>query len=213
MRIWLGRSERDQKQILVAACEKTARSPENGLNCACWTGNSAVPKRQRRRRRTRSQRANARRRRRRRARRGAAARKRLRPPRLLTYVDAVARHGSIRKAADALNVASSALNRQILDLESGFGLGAVRTPAARRPPDRGRRGLSRLCAAGDFGTQGGRVAGRATARAGARPSRRRRGRVGRGRIAAGGDHAASRRRIRMSASMSASARPRNWPPL
>jgi DNA-binding transcriptional LysR family regulator len=49
------------------------------------------------------------------------ARKRLRPPRLLTYVDAVARHGSIRKAADALNVASSALNRQILDLEADLG--------------------------------------------------------------------------------------------
>ena len=51
----------------------------------------------------------------------ADRRKRLRPPRLLTYVDAVARHGSIRKAADALNVASSALNRQILDLESDLG--------------------------------------------------------------------------------------------
>lgn len=50
-----------------------------------------------------------------------APRKRLRPPRLLVYVDAVARHGSIRKAADALNVASSALNRQILDLESDLG--------------------------------------------------------------------------------------------
>jgi DNA-binding transcriptional LysR family regulator len=48
-------------------------------------------------------------------------RQRLRPPRLLTYVDAVARHGSIRKAADALNVASSALNRQILDLELDLG--------------------------------------------------------------------------------------------
>ena len=51
----------------------------------------------------------------------ATRRKRLRPPRLLIYVDAVARHGSIRKAADALNVASSALNRQILDLELDFG--------------------------------------------------------------------------------------------
>jgi DNA-binding transcriptional LysR family regulator len=49
------------------------------------------------------------------------ARQRLRPPRLLTYFDAVARHGSIRKAADALNVASSALNRQILDLERDLG--------------------------------------------------------------------------------------------
>jgi DNA-binding transcriptional LysR family regulator len=51
----------------------------------------------------------------------ATRRKRLRPPRLLIYVDAVARHGSIRKAADALNVASSALNRQILDLELDLG--------------------------------------------------------------------------------------------
>jgi DNA-binding transcriptional LysR family regulator len=47
--------------------------------------------------------------------------RKLRPPRLLTYVDAVARHGSIRKAAEALNVASSALNRQILDLEADLG--------------------------------------------------------------------------------------------
>jgi DNA-binding transcriptional LysR family regulator len=55
------------------------------------------------------------------ARKAATSRRRLRPPRLLTYVDAVARHGSIRKAADALNVASSALNRQILDLEADLG--------------------------------------------------------------------------------------------
>jgi DNA-binding transcriptional LysR family regulator len=48
-------------------------------------------------------------------------RKGLRPPRFLTYVDAVARHGSIRKAADALNIASSALNRRILDLELDLG--------------------------------------------------------------------------------------------
>jgi DNA-binding transcriptional LysR family regulator len=47
--------------------------------------------------------------------------RKLRPPRLLTYVDAVARHGSIRKAADTLNIASSALNRQILDLEMDLG--------------------------------------------------------------------------------------------
>jgi DNA-binding transcriptional LysR family regulator len=49
------------------------------------------------------------------------SRSRLRPPRALTYVDAVARYGSIRKAADALNVSSSALNRQILDLEADLG--------------------------------------------------------------------------------------------
>ena len=50
-----------------------------------------------------------------------SSRSRLRAPRLLSYVDAVARYGSIRKAADALNVASSALNRQILDLEMDLG--------------------------------------------------------------------------------------------
>jgi DNA-binding transcriptional LysR family regulator len=66
-------------------------------------------------------------------------RKRLRPPRLLTYVDAVARHGSIRKAADALNVASSALNRQILDLETDLG-----SPLFERLP----RGV-RLTSAGE----------------------------------------------------------------
>ena len=52
---------------------------------------------------------------------GSKSRGRLRPPRLLTYVDAVARHGSIRKAAEFLNVASSALNRQILGLEADLG--------------------------------------------------------------------------------------------
>src|SRR4051812_49897246 len=55
------------------------------------------------------------------ARAGTTSRSRLRPPRVLSYVDAVARCGSIRKAADVLNVASSALNRQILDLESDLG--------------------------------------------------------------------------------------------
>ena len=45
----------------------------------------------------------------------------LRPPRSLIYVEAVARQGSIRKAAEALNVASSALNRQILNLEEDLG--------------------------------------------------------------------------------------------
>jgi DNA-binding transcriptional LysR family regulator len=64
----------------------------------------------------------------------APARKRLRPPRLLTYVDAVARHGSIRKAAEALNVAPSALNRQILDLEIDLGSALFeRLPHGMRP--------------------------------------------------------------------------------
>lgn len=41
--------------------------------------------------------------------------------RLLKYLDEVARVGSIRKAASRLNVASSAINRQILALESELG--------------------------------------------------------------------------------------------
>jgi DNA-binding transcriptional LysR family regulator len=41
--------------------------------------------------------------------------------RLLKYLDEVARLGSIRKAATRLNVASSAINRQILALESEIG--------------------------------------------------------------------------------------------
>jgi DNA-binding transcriptional LysR family regulator len=41
--------------------------------------------------------------------------------RLLKYLDEVARLGSIRKAAARLNVASSAINRQILTLESEIG--------------------------------------------------------------------------------------------
>jgi DNA-binding transcriptional LysR family regulator len=41
--------------------------------------------------------------------------------RLLKYLDEVARLGSIRKAAARLNVASSAINRQILALESEIG--------------------------------------------------------------------------------------------
>jgi DNA-binding transcriptional LysR family regulator len=42
-------------------------------------------------------------------------------PRLYLYVDAVIRHGSIRAAADSLGVASSALNRRVLDLERALG--------------------------------------------------------------------------------------------
>jgi DNA-binding transcriptional LysR family regulator len=52
---------------------------------------------------------------------GALQRWRLQPPSIFSYLDAVAHHGSIRKAADALHVASSALNRRILDLEEDVG--------------------------------------------------------------------------------------------
>src|ERR1700728_4388931 len=49
--------------------------------------------------------------------------------RLLTYVDEVPRTGSIRKAATHLNVAASAISRQILALESQLG-----TPIFHRLP-------------------------------------------------------------------------------
>lgn len=42
--------------------------------------------------------------------------------RSFAYFEAVAAHGSMRKAAATLNVASSALNRQILDLEESLGV-------------------------------------------------------------------------------------------
>lgn len=51
--------------------------------------------------------------------------------RLLRYLDEVARCGSIRKAGDRLNVASSAINRQILGLEQDLG-----TPLFQRLPGR-----------------------------------------------------------------------------
>lgn len=51
----------------------------------------------------------------------APQRWRLQPPSIFSYLDAVAHHGSIRKAADALHIASSALNRRILDLEEDVG--------------------------------------------------------------------------------------------
>lgn len=47
---------------------------------------------------------------------------RVHPPALLVYLDAVARAGSIRKAAEGLHVASTALNRRILNLEEELGI-------------------------------------------------------------------------------------------
>jgi DNA-binding transcriptional LysR family regulator len=43
------------------------------------------------------------------------------PPRLYVYFDAIIRHGSIRGAAESLRIASSALNRRVLDLERDIG--------------------------------------------------------------------------------------------
>lgn len=45
-----------------------------------------------------------------------------RPPRDYVYLDAVASAGSIRKAAERLNVASTSLNRKILELEQELGV-------------------------------------------------------------------------------------------
>ena len=60
--------------------------------------------------------------------------------RILTYLDEVARLGSIRKAAARLNVASSAINRQILALETELG-----APIFERMPRR-----LRLTSAGEI---------------------------------------------------------------
>lgn len=60
--------------------------------------------------------------------------------RFLHYFDAVARAGSIRKAAEQLNVTSSAVNRRIMDLEA-----ELETPLFERRP----RGV-RLTAAGEL---------------------------------------------------------------
>ena len=50
--------------------------------------------------------------------------------RLLKYLDEVSRAGSIRKAAVRLNVASSAVNRRIIELEDDLGTPNLRTAAA-----------------------------------------------------------------------------------
>lgn len=42
--------------------------------------------------------------------------------RLVRYIDAVSKHGSIRKASQALNIAPSAINRQILEFEREIGM-------------------------------------------------------------------------------------------
>lgn len=60
--------------------------------------------------------------------------------RLLRYLDEVVRSGSIRRAAEKLNVASSSINRQIIELEAELG-----TPLFERLPRR-----LRLTSAGEI---------------------------------------------------------------
>jgi DNA-binding transcriptional LysR family regulator len=69
-----------------------------------------------------------------------ASRQPLKPPSNHVYFEAVSSHGSIRKAAAALHIASSALNRRILDLEEEVG-----SPLFERLP----RGV-RLTTAGEL---------------------------------------------------------------
>jgi DNA-binding transcriptional LysR family regulator len=66
-------------------------------------------------------------------------------PRTLAYLDAAARHGSIRGAARALNVASSAVNRQILMLEEELGAPLFeRLPRGIRPTAAGELLLAQV---------------------------------------------------------------------
>jgi DNA-binding transcriptional LysR family regulator len=95
-------------------------------------------------------------------------RARLPVPRLYLYFDAIIRHGSIRSAAEALRVASSALNRRVLDLEREVGAvlfdrlpsGVRLTPAGELFAAHVRRTLRDLQHVGDqFEDIRGRVTG------------------------------------------------------
>jgi DNA-binding transcriptional LysR family regulator len=75
----------------------------------------------------------------------ASRRSRLEPPAAFADVEAVAQHGSIRKAADALHIASSALNRRILDLEEQVGVPLFeRLPRGVRPTAAGELFLAHV---------------------------------------------------------------------
>jgi DNA-binding transcriptional LysR family regulator len=63
----------------------------------------------------------------------------------LRYVDAVARWGSIRRAADRLNVTPSAINRRIADLEAELGTALFeRLPQGMRPTAAGELLLAHI---------------------------------------------------------------------
>jgi DNA-binding transcriptional LysR family regulator len=69
---------------------------------------------------------------------------RLQPPTIFSYLDAVAHHGSIRKAAEALHIASSALNRRVLDLFERLPRGVRATAAGELLLAYVRRSLKEL---------------------------------------------------------------------
>lgn len=75
---------------------------------------------------------------------GAALRP-IKPPSSYMDVEAVARHGSIRKAAEALHVVSSALNRRIIELEQELGFELFeRLPRGVRPTAAGELFLAHV---------------------------------------------------------------------
>src|SRR5215475_14446966 len=84
--------------------------------------------------------------------------------RILRYVDEVARTGSIRKAAEHLNVTASAVNRRIMDLEDELGAALFE----RRPAHRRRGGLRQLSARADGRRRADEVADRRSQGAAAR---------------------------------------------
>ena len=79
------------------------------------------------------------------------------PPRLYVYFDAIIRYGSIRSAAESLRIASSALNRRLLDLEHEMGTklfdrlqtGVRLTPAGELLARHVRRTLHDIAKVGD----------------------------------------------------------------
>lgn len=54
------------------------------------------------------------------------------------YFIAVARCGSLRRAAEQLHISASAINRQILQAEEAFGTPLVRAPAGGTADDHRR---------------------------------------------------------------------------
>ena len=66
-------------------------------------------------------------------------------PKVFLYVDAIARAGSIRKAAETVHVAASALNRQLRELETDMGVELFeRLPRGMRPTGAGEMLLAHI---------------------------------------------------------------------
>ena len=202
----MGRSsERHQRQILAAAYRKSVRSTRKWLYKDA-PGRPRMPMPETTSRRSSGQ-------------RGARSKPLpSRAPCAQAAASAAASH--LRRCGGASRLdpqGGRSAQRRAFGLESAdprpgnrSGLGVVRAPAARHAADRGRRALSRLYAAGDFRAQGSRLAGRATARLGARPGQRRRRRSRSSANCCRRRSRNFRRRIPMCASMSTSALRTGW---